>query len=158
MVRREAEALAERARTLRTTAKNRLKAALEGNPGALNALSKEQPEKATPQQLPDLLGKLAARGRALREDEDLVLLADDAALTPDFLASLDELANELTEKVQETFKASGTNDSSLTNPLEGRVLRELAYLCDRVTNARKEGITIASVPLPRSVRSASRRK
>lgn len=158
VLRGEAKTLAARARRLRTQATNRLKAALVGNGAALTALSKEQPSKPTPQQLPGLLEKLAARGRALRKDEALVLLADDAALTDEYLASLQQLANELTLAVQATFGGPRTNDSVATSHAEGRVLRELAFLCDQVKKAREGGTTVDALPLPPTVRAASRRK
>jgi hypothetical protein len=38
------------------------------------------------------------------------------------------------------------------------VLRELAFLHDAIASARETGVAIDALPLPRSVRSASRRK
>lgn len=151
-------ALAEQATKVRTQATNRLKAVLQGNRAALAALSKKRIHNPTPWQWVGELTRLADEGRRLREDEDTALLADDCALTTGFLDSLDALANELSELVPTTWRGVGTNDSAMTNALEGRVLRELAFLCDRVKAARRGGTTVGALPLPPSVRAASRRR
>ena len=151
-------ALAERAKKVRTQATNRLKAVLQGNRAALAALSKKRIHNPSPWQWVGELTRLADEGRRLREDEDTALLADDCALTTGFLDSLDALANELAELVPTTWRGVGTNDSAMTNALAGRVLRELAFLCDRVKAARRGGTTVGALPLPPSVRAGSRRR
>jgi len=151
-------ALAERAKKLGTQATDRLKAVLQGNRAALADLSKKRIDKPTPWQWVGVLTRLADEGRKLREDEDTALLADDCALTPEFLDSLDALANELGELVPTTWRGVGTNDSTMTSHLEGRVLRELAFLCDQVKAARRGGSTVGALNLPPSVRAASRRR
>lgn len=156
--RSDTRALADRARRLKGQALDRMKAVLEGNRAAIAALTRRTIEKPTPQQWPRVLQTLAAQGRRLREGEDTALLAEDCALTPEFLASLDALADQLAEQVTTTWRAVGTNDSVSTSQVEGRVLRELAVLCDRVAAARRDGAAIAALPIPPSVRAASRRR
>jgi hypothetical protein len=151
-------ALAARASALRTQATHRLKAVLQGNRAALAALSQRRIVKPTPWQWVGELTRLADEGRKLRADEDTALLADDCALTPGFLDSLDALANELAELVPTTWRGVGTNDSAVTSHLEGRVLRELAFLCDQVKAARRGGAPVGALPLPPGVRAASRRR
>jgi len=154
----ETRALARRATTLRTKAVNRIKAVLMGNRPALADLARGRIDKPTPQRWPGVLRVLAHRARTLIDDDATSLLAEDSAVNAELITSLEALADELDALVPTTWRGAVTNDSTVTSHLEGRVLRELAFACDRVRAARAEGVAVGSLPLPPSVRAASRRR
>ncbi|MDX2010362.1 MAG: hypothetical protein SFW67_09240 [Myxococcaceae bacterium] len=114
--------------------------------------------RPSPQGQYQTLEALAVLARAQRSTADRRLLADDCGLTEALIAQAEAEAEALRPLVAATWGNQATNDSMSTSAIEGRVLRELAYLHDALATARAEGLTVDTGPLPRTVRIASRRR
>ncbi len=156
--RRDAFSAGQRAEVLRRRAVNRLKAMAPGDVAFQKRVRRNDARRSTPQQLRVVLRRLADFVVGLRQDADLRLLADDCGLTTAFLDELEAAAKALDVLVPKTWRAGPTNDSAATSVIEGRVLREVAFLHDCVARARADGSPVPHLNLPRSAHTASRRR
>jgi hypothetical protein len=159
---RHVRAEAQRASSNADPLRRRLVAALQqlapANAAYLRRISQLNVTTPTPQRRAKTLEDLAAFARTQRRSADERLLADDCGLTEAFLAEVESIAVELRAAVEASWAAPLTNDSMATSAVEGRVLRELAFLHDAFSMARALGTAVPAVPLPRTARIASRRR
>jgi hypothetical protein len=114
--------------------------------------------KPSPQGQYEALDLLVPFARAQRATADARLLADDCGLTEALIEEVEAASSALRVVVQGTWANQATNDSGTTSTVEGRVLRELAYLHDAFATAREVDLAVPAIPLPRTARIASRRR
>lgn len=89
----------------------------------------------------------------LRMSDDGEVLADDVGLTEPFLSSVSSVADSLREANEATYTAESGHDSTTTNLVEGRVLREMNFAVVTFRRAREDGEPVAALtPGPNLVR------
>ena len=158
MMRREAKAQAQKLDPLRRKLVSALQRLAPADALHLRRVASANDTKPSPQGQYRTLEALAQLARQVRSTADQRLLADDCGLTEALIEQAEAEAAALRPVVAETWGRHSTNDSVGTSTIEGRVLREMAYLHDAIATARSEGVAVDERPLPRTARIASRRR
>lgn len=141
--RNAAVAIADRAR-------KRLVAGLMSMAGGDAALRQQIAERnetsPTPHVLESSLTGLIQLALRWRRTEHGEVLGDDAGVTEAFLSSVSAVVDSLREANEHTYGEGAGRDSAETNRIEGRVLRELAFLRRALRLAKELGETVPPFP------------
>lgn len=81
----------------------------------------------------------------LRMSDDGEVLADDVGLTEGFLSSVSAVADSLRAANEATYTPETGRDSTTTNLVEGRVLREMNFAVQTFRRAREDGEPVAAL-------------
>jgi hypothetical protein len=81
----------------------------------------------------------------LRMSDDGEALADETGLTEAFLSSVSAVTDSLRSANEATYTSEGGRDSTTTNVIEGRVLREMAFAVSTFRRAREDGELAAAL-------------
>jgi hypothetical protein len=81
----------------------------------------------------------------LRMSDDGEALADETGLTETFLSSVSAVTDGLRSANEATYTSEGGHDSTTTNAVEGRVLRELAFAVSTFRRSREDGESTAAL-------------
>ncbi|MCU0701363.1 MAG: hypothetical protein MUC96_33050 [Myxococcaceae bacterium] len=137
-------ALANKARKKLATG---LVSAGTGNEAFLKEVTDRNESSTSAHALESTITGLLQLAMRVRRTETGELLANDAGLTEEFLASVSALADSLREANERTFTVMRGQDSSDTNRVEGRVLREMAFALRMLRRAKEDGESV-TLPMP----------
>jgi hypothetical protein len=137
-------ALANKARKKLATG---LVSAATGNDAFLKEVTDRNESSTSAHALESTITGLIQLAMRLRRSEAGELLANDAGLTEEFLASVSALTDSLRDANERTFTVLRGQDSADTNRVEGRVLREMAFALRILRRSKEDGESI-TLPLP----------
>lgn len=132
-----------------------LMAAATGNAPVSKRITDRNEPSLTPHVLETTLTGLLQVAVELRRTDAGELLLDDAGITETFLSSVTATIDSLREANNATYGDSTGNDSQATNAVEGRVLREMAFLQTALRFAKDAGEVVGSLPPSRLLTQAA---
>jgi hypothetical protein len=122
-----------------------------GDPALRKMVTDRNEASAVPHVLESSLTGLMQLALRWRRTEHGEVLGDDAGVTDQFLSSVSAVVDSLREANEHTYGEGTGKDSAETNRIEGRVLRELAFLRRALITAKELGDTVPSFPPLKSV-------
>jgi hypothetical protein len=118
---------------------NGLRSAATGNDALIKDITDRNESSQTPHVLESTLTGLLQIALRVRRSDDGALLADDAGITEAFLSSVSAITEALRASNEQTYVVGTGNDSSATNRVEGRVLREMGFALAAFQRAKADG-------------------
>ncbi len=124
---------------------NALTAASTGSKAFRKEVTDRNESNRAPHALESSLAGLLQLAVRLRMSDDGEALADETGLTETFLSSVSAVTDGLRTANEATYTSEGGRDSTTTNAIEGRVLREMAFAVTTYRRAREDGELTAAL-------------
>ena len=124
---------------------NALMAASTGSKAFRKEVTDRNESNRAPHALESSLAGLLQLAVRLRMSDDGEALADETGLNETFLSSVSAVTDGLRTANEATYTSEGGRDSTTTNVIEGRVLREIAFAISTFRRAREDGELAAAL-------------
>lgn len=143
--RTERSGAVEVADKIRRKLANGLMAASTGNAAFRKEVTDRNESNKAAHALESTLTGLLQLAVRLRMSDDGEVLADECGLTEHFLSSVSAVADSLRAANEASYTAEAGRDSTTTNIIEGRVLREMAFAVITFRRAREDGEPVVAL-------------
>lgn len=124
---------------------NGLMSVAQGNEAFTKQITDRNESSLAPHALESTLTGLLQLAVQARRSDDGALLCDDAGLSEEFLSSISAITEALRESNEATYSEDRGTDSTRTNRIEGRVLREMAFALSTLRRAREAGDNVPAI-------------